>query len=230
VSGLAVHIVEDDAQVAQSLALAARTAGYDCVIHDSAESFLAIGGAQHAACLVADLCLPGLSGLDLLRAVHETSPDLPVVMVSGHGDVATAVAALKAGAADFLAKPFDAAAFLASLAEAMERSARLALDRRAHEEVRERLERLTGREHEVMELIVGGFSNAEAASRLGISVRTVENHRARIMEKMAAQGLSHLIRMALRLAGVGAHTAGSWRSAGALGSANLAIGHTSPPR
>ncbi len=198
-TGATVHIVDDDGQVRDVLAAMAEHAGFLVRAHATAEAFLAQAALDDAGCVVADVNLPGLDGLGLLERIGRCDPDLPVIVISGEGRVAPAVAALKGGAVDFLQKPVDRAAFTRRLADALARRHRLAELRRATALAQRRAERLSERERDVMRLITAGASNQGAARRLGISVRTVENHRARVMEKMGAATLSDLIRQALRL-------------------------------
>ena len=146
-----------------------------------------------------DVRMPDMSGLDLLRALRAAEATLPVIVITGHGDVAMAVRALKQGAADFLEKPFDDQAFLSAIALAVAEDARTAGLRVARADVAAQVGQLTLREREVMTLVVDGLSNHLAAEALNISVRTVENHRARVMEKMGARGLPDLVRMVIRL-------------------------------
>ncbi len=194
-----MHIVDDDPDVAAVLALIARSAGLDAAPHESAEAFLSSFDPETVGCVVADVCLPGMSGLQLQRALTSLGVPVPVILISGHAAVSMAVEALKAGAADFIEKPFDDQAFLASLRRALAMGQRDAQARRAQAALARRAARLSGREREVMDLVVDGLSSAAVAERLGISVRTVETHRARIMDKMGARGLADLVRFAIRL-------------------------------
>jgi two-component system response regulator FixJ len=194
-----VHIVDDDEAIRRSLAMLTEAAGHTVETHADAESFLARLDLASAGCVVSDVRMPGFSGLQLLKTLTERAPDLPVIVMTGHGDIAMAVSALKAGAVDFLEKPFDSEAFLASVAGALALSARATEATRDLDELRQRWSRLTARESEIMTLIVRGRSNGQIADALSISIRTVENHRARVMTKMEAQGLPELVRMALRL-------------------------------
>lgn len=194
-----VHIVDDDEMVRDCLADMAQDAGYPVRTHATAEAFLAAAALSDAGCVVVDVNLPGMDGLDLMDRIGGRDPDLPVIVVSGAGKVGPAVAAMKGGAFDFIQKPVTREAFARCLAAASDhRRARLA-ERRALERLQLLAARLSDREWAVMTLITAGASNHEAAARLGISVRTVENHRARVMEKMGASNLSELIRLALKL-------------------------------
>ncbi len=196
-----VYVVDDDEAVREGLGALLRAHGYAVEAFDSAQAFLAAVGDRpqdRPACLLVDVRMPGMSGLDLQREMKRRSPGLPVVVITGHGDVPMAVAALKAGAADFLEKPFDVDVLLSSLAEAL-RSRRIpAADGGDAGDIARRLAELTPREREVMDLVIAGLSNKVIAHRLQIAVRTVEIHRGRVMDKMGARSLAELVRMAIR--------------------------------
>lgn len=204
VSGATVHIVDDDDLVRDCLSAMAEDAGFSVRAHATAEAFLADTARNDltlsdAGCVVVDVNLPGMDGLDLMDRIAGRDPDLPVIVVSGAAKVAPAVTAMKNGALDFIQKPVTRTAFARCLAEACDRRRARADERRDLNLLRARAERLSDREWTVMALITEGAANHEAAARLGISVRTVENHRARVMDKMGASNLSELIRLALRL-------------------------------
>ncbi len=195
----AIFIVDDDEAVRRGLGALLAVKGYAVESFESAERFLAAVPALRPACLLVDLRMPGMSGLELQREVKQRKLDLPIVVITGHGEVSAAVTALKAGAVDFLEKPFDSDALLAAVAEAIRMAgagAAVAEDRAA---LAARVETLTPREREVMDLVVAGHPNKVVAHRLGIAIRTVEIHRAHVMEKTGARNLSELIRLALRL-------------------------------
>ena len=195
-----IHIVDDDPAVRDALRMLLEAAGQVVRSYPDAESFLALGNAVAGpGCVVADMRMPGMSGLDLLRVLQDRDLDLPLIVITGHADVSIAVQALKEGATDFIEKPFDDTTFLSSLAKALIRSERLWSERRRREAIEARAISLTPREREVMFLVAQGLSNKAAAAELGISVRTVEIHRARVMEKMEAESLSALVRMVLEL-------------------------------
>ena len=194
-----VHIVDDDPAIGRALALLARSAGLEAVAHPSAEAFLASFDPATAGCVVTDARMPGMSGLDLQRALKARGDATPLIMITGHGAVSLAVEALKAGAADFIEKPFDDEAFLAAVREALARAERSAQSRLQRDAIAERAAQLSAREREVLDLVVDGLSSPTIAEQLGISVRTVESHRARVMEKMEARGLADLVRMTIRL-------------------------------
>ncbi len=193
-----VYVVDDDPSVRRSLSALLKAHDFEPQTFGSAEEFLDDHDPEVNACLVVDVRMPGMSGIDLQNRLRERNSRLAVIVISGHGDIPTAVEAMRAGAIDFIEKPFDANALVESV-------------RRAHgalqsgngqtglpaEEVAKRLERLTPREREVLDHLVLGEINKVIAHKLDISQRTVEIHRARIKEKMEAQSLSDLIRMML---------------------------------
>lgn len=194
-----VHLIDDDQGVRDSLAMLLDSAGIRSRCFSGAEEFIAKADLFEPGCIVVDVRMPGISGLDLLRILRERGIDLPVIVMTGHAHVSMAVQALKDGAADFIEKPFDDTIFLASVREALNRGERVLQDRRRRLEIEGRFASLTPREREVMAFIVEGLSNKAAAVQLDISVRTVEIHRARVMEKMMAESLSALVRMGLAL-------------------------------
>ncbi len=189
-----VHVVEDDQPMRDSLVELLEEAGYRARAYASGEELLARGTAAEPGCVVSDLRMPGIDGLTLLRRLRAGGCGLPLILITGHGDVAMAVSAMKAGAIDFLEKPFEPDALLGAIAMALRvRSTGTAAEE--GESAHRRLERLTLREHEVLEHLVAGRSNKEAAEKLGISPRTIEFHRANIMEKTGAAGLPELVRL-----------------------------------
>lgn len=194
-----VHVVDDDGAIRDALVLLLEAAGHAARAHADAASFLAVLDPAQPGCVVADVRMPGMSGLELLRHLGLSRIDLPVIIITGHADVAMAVEALKAGAADFIEKPFDEDVLLSAVERALDRGARAFRERRHVDEIAARAASLTPREREVMDLVVQGMPNKAVAVELSISARTVEIHRARVMEKMAAASLSDLVRMALRL-------------------------------
>jgi two-component system, LuxR family, response regulator FixJ len=192
-----IYVVDDDDAVRQALKAMLSVEGYQVRTFDSAESFLAQLTSDTTGCLLLDVRMPGINGLELQRRLKAEAISLSVVIITGHGDVPMAVAALKAGAVDFIEKPFDKDEILAAIGSArqsLEPALRSAGERNA---VLNRLSRLTSREREVMDLVVAGHPNKVIAHRLKIALRTVEIHRARVMEKTEARTLSELIRMAM---------------------------------
>ncbi|CCG41023.1 response regulator transcription factor [Magnetospirillum molischianum] len=194
-----VHIVDDDPAVRDSLSMLLESADLTPAAYPDAERFLADAALDAPGCVIADVRMPGMSGLDLLRLLNQRRLDLPLIIISGHADVAMAVEALKEGAADFIEKPFDDETFLRSTREALDRGERSFRQRCRRDEIETRFRTLTPREGEVMDRVVRGMPNKAVAADLTISVRTVEIHRARVMEKMDADSLSALVRMALAL-------------------------------
>jgi two-component system response regulator FixJ len=191
-----VFIVDDDPAVRAGLGALLEASGYAAEAFESAEDFLARPAPPAPGCVLVDVRMPGMSGLELQRELKRRAIALPVVVITGHGDIPMAVAALKAGAVDFLEKPFDSDALLAAVEQAVNRAAPQG---ETDADLAARLEQLTPRERQVMDLVVAGLPNKTIAFRLGIAVRTVEIHRARVMEKIGARNLAHLVRLALQL-------------------------------
>jgi two-component system response regulator FixJ len=192
-----VHVIDDDADVRQSLAFLLSTVGFAVRVHDSADAFLRVLPDVQEGCVVTDVRMPGIDGIELQRRLAAAGVTLPVIVMTGHGDVALAVAAMKAGAVDFIEKPFDDEVLIAAIRAAL---ARRAGDRQRNAlvaEVRERTKLLSERERQVMDGLVAGKPNKLIAHDLGISARTVEIYRANVMTKMQADSLSALVRMAL---------------------------------
>lgn len=194
-----IHVVDDDPAARASLCFLLEVAGFDVAGHDSAEAFLEHADLTAPGCAVVDVRMPGMNGLELQQELNRRAQGLPTIMVTGHGDVTMAVAALKAGAIDFIEKPFDDEALLSAVREALDRAGRHQRERALARSLNERAQRLTDREHDVMDLIVDGLPNKAIAAQLGISIRTVEIHRARVMEKMQVTSLADLIKLALHL-------------------------------
>ena len=183
-----VFVVDDDPAVRDSIAMLVRAEGFAARTFDSARSFLAGWDHGEESCVIIDLRLPDLSGLDLQERLAATAGAPPVIFLTGYGTVPSAVRALKAGAMDFLEKPFEPGALLALVHEA------LARDRERRSEIR-RLETLTRRERQILEQVAGGDTNKVIAANLGISVRTVELHRARGMHKLGVRSVAELVRL-----------------------------------
>jgi FixJ family two-component response regulator len=201
-----VFVVDDDVSVRESLDLLIRTAGWQPETYDSARTFLARPHALVPSCLVLDVSLPDLNGLDLQQRLGPERTDLPIIFITGHGDVPMTVRAMKAGAVEFLTKPFGDDVLLDAIAGALDRS-RAALDRQAElRGVQDRYATLSQREREVMALVVAGLLNKQIGGKLGISEITVKAHRGKVMRKMRAGSVADLVKMAARL-DVGAGTA-----------------------
>ena len=193
-----VHIVDDEEPVRKSLAFLLTMIGFRVEVHESATSYLAAAPHSGKTCLVTDLRMPDMSGVDLLEKMKERGRMVPAVVISGHGDVPMAVAAMKAGAVDFIEKPFEDEV----LVEAIKRAASQFDETPAREDVeslRARLNELSERERQVLSGVVAGQPNKTIAHDLGISPRTVEVHRANIMAKMEARSLPGLVRMMMAL-------------------------------
>jgi two-component system response regulator FixJ len=196
-AGEIIHVIDDDADVRQSIAFLLSTAGLPVRVHESASAFLNVVDEVGEGCIVTDVRMPGIDGIELQRRLKAAGTTLPVIVMTGHGDIALAVEAMKAGAVDFLEKPFDDDVLIGAIKAALargvgerERSARAA-------EVRDRLKLLSDRERQVLEGLVAGKPNKIIAYDLGISARTVEIYRANVMTKMQADSLSSLVRMTL---------------------------------
>ena len=194
-AGRRVVIIDDDEAVLDSLRVLLEAEGLEVETFDRAAAFLTRVAGPPPGCLVTDVRMPDMDGLELLRALAVRGPLPPVIVITGHGEVPLAVQAMRLGARDFIEKPFDPLTMLASVRDALSAAATPAAT--ADPEIRRRLERLTPREREVLEQLVIGRSNKMIARKLGISPRTVEIHRARVMDKMGARSLADLVRMSL---------------------------------
>lgn len=192
-----VHVIDDDEAVRQSLEFLLRTSGMTARTYDSASSFLNALPAIEGGCIVTDVRMPGITGIELLKRLGEMQIMLPVIVITGHGDVPLAVEAMKYGAVDFLEKPYDDELLLGSVRAALDRAHQNAARDARRAEVEARLSALTNREREVLEGLVAGKPNKIIAFDLAISPRTVEIYRANVMTKMGAASLSDLVRMAL---------------------------------
>ena len=192
-----ITIVDDDDAVRDSLALLLNFRGFRCRGFASGEDCLAAWSPDWRGCLLLDLRMGGMDGLALQQALDERGSRLPVVFLTGHGDIAHARAALKAGAVDFLEKPYSEDALLEAVREAVARDARQHAEHAHSEEIAARMARLSERERQVMDLAVAGKPNREIAALLEISPRTVEVFKARMMEKMQARSLPELVRMVM---------------------------------
>jgi len=200
-----VFVVDDDVSVRESLELLIRSAGWQPETFASAQAFLSRPRATVPCCLVLDVTLPGLNGLELQRRLADRT-EMPIIFITGHGDVPMTVQAMKAGAVEFLTKPVRPRELGAAIRAAIERARDSHQARRATDSLRERYDRLTPREREVLAFVVGGAHNRQIAGELATSERTIKFHRAHIMEKMEATSLAELVQMADRL-GVAARAA-----------------------
>jgi len=197
--GPTIYVVDDDDSMRQAIALLLRTVGYNPIVFGRPSDFLAKYDPNVHCCLVLDIRMPEMSGLEIQQQLNRTGAILPVIFITGHGDIPMAVQAMKDGAFDFLTKPFRDQDLLDRINNALKQDAenRALIDK--HADLRRREESLTAREREVLGLIVEGKANKVVAIDLGLSERTVEIHRANVMEKMGARSVAHLVKMYLTL-------------------------------
>jgi len=193
-----VFVVDDDASVRKSLTRVMTSAGYTVETFASARDFMARAPSADPCCVVLDVRMPGLTGLDLQEALAGAGRPMPIVFITGHGDVSMSVRAMKAGAVDFLTKPFDLDSLLAAVRRALAKDLKDRSEEGRTAEVLARVRRLTPRETEVFALVVTGMLNKQIADALGIGEKTVKVHRARVMEKMQAGSVAELVRLADR--------------------------------
>src|SRR5262245_50799018 len=196
-----VYVIDDDEAVRQALAFQMGSAGIDVRTYESATAFLKVVPTVQTGCIITDVRMPDLSGIDLLRRLRELKVAAPVIVITAHGDIPLAVEAMRMGAVDFLEKPFDDQVLLASLRAALARGTRDQQAQAERSSIERRLAVLSKRERDVLEGLVAGRANKQIAYDLGISARTIENYRANLMIKMQAASLSDLVRMAL-IAGI----------------------------
>ena len=194
-----VFIIDDDSSVRKSLARLIRSAGFRTETFATAEQFLAREYYDGIGCIILDVQLPGLTGMDLQQSLKAANYSLPIVFVTGHGDIPMSVQAMKQGAVDFLTKPFEDAELLAAISRAIERCVRECREEEELGSIHQRLDRLTAREREVMELVVTGMLNKQIANELGTVEKTIKVHRARAMEKMQVDSLAELVRLAEKI-------------------------------
>jgi len=200
VESLHIALVDDDLAVLDSLQLYFARRDVKASCFTSAEALLAAldGGAQ-PDCIVSDIRMPGMSGLDLVRRLNNRRSTAPIILMTGVGDIEMAVSAIKSGAYDFIEKPFDEGRLLASIRGAVAIGRQRADDAAEIEKLRSRFKMLSARQRQVMELAVSGLSNKEIALQLNISPKTVENHRAWVMERIGAKNLAELVRIAMKI-------------------------------
>lgn len=192
-----IYVIDDDEAVRQSLEFLLKTAGITVRGFESAKAFMEILPEIEQGCIVTDVRMPEITGIDLLRHVKERKPDLPVIMITGHGDISLAVEAMKIGAVDFLEKPFEDDQLIAAVRSALNRDADVSKRKAELGDIQDKLAALSNREQQVLDGLVAGNANKTIAFDLGISPRTVEIYRANLMTKMAANSLSDLVRMAM---------------------------------
>lgn len=197
-----IAVIDDDEAVLDSLRLYFARQDVETSCFASAQDFLAaIRSGQRFDCIVSDVRMPGMSGLDLVQHLKGAGLAVPVILITGHGDVDMAVAAIKVGAFDFIEKPFDEARLLASIRNALNNMQQPEIDAVELEKLQSRFNTLSVRQRQVMELAVVGLSNKEIGSQLKISPKTVENHRAWVMERIGARNIAELVRIAMRIQG-----------------------------
>jgi two-component system response regulator FixJ len=194
-----VHIVDDEEPVRKSLAFLLATSGFTVRLHDSATSFLSVAGDIGNACLVTDLRMPDMSGVDLLAQLKAMNAMVPAIVITGHGDVPMAVAAMKSGALDFIEKPFEDEVLIEAIRRAAERITGKPDNLDDVAAIRQRYDQLSERETQVLSAVVAGLPNKTIAYDLNISPRTVEIHRANVMAKMQARSLPELVRMTIAM-------------------------------
>ena len=194
-NGDVVYVVDDDSSVRRALSLLLQTVGLDVETFPSAQAFLAHAMADRPACLVLDMRLRGSSGLDLQAALKEAGRDIPIIFITGHGDVPTTVRAMKSGAVDFLEKPFNDQELLDCVQRALERTRELRVHQTERAKIQQRLDTLSSRERQVLMLVVTGMLNKQIAGELDIAEKTVKVHRGQVMRKMSAGSVVELLRM-----------------------------------
>jgi FixJ family two-component response regulator len=199
-----VFVVDDDISVRESLELLIQSAGWRAETFASAQEFLSRPRVLDPSCLVLDVSLPGLNGLELQKRVAGERTDMPIIFITGHGDVPMTVEAMKAGAVEFLTKPFSDDVLLTAIRRALERSRVALADEAEMQVLRDRHAALTPREREVMALVVSGLLNKQVGGELGISEITVKAHRGQVMQKMKANSLADLVKMSAKLRPVSA--------------------------
>lgn len=192
-----IFVVDDDPAVQQSLRMLFRSVGYRTEAFSSAQEFLDAFSDKWTGCLVLDMRMPGMSGLELQQHLNDKQSILPVIFITGHGDVPMAVEAMHGGAVDFIQKPFNDQELIDRVMQAVNKDKRNREVLGEKTEIRQRLQSLTPREHEILNMVVNGKANKVIAELLELSQRTVEIHRARVMEKMQATSLAHLVRLVI---------------------------------
>jgi two-component system response regulator FixJ len=194
-----IFVIDDHAAVRDALSEMLSVFGYGVTAFESADQFLKSFDPQSPGCIVADFRMPGTDGIGLVRELVRRNAAIPVVLISGHADVPMAVAAIKAGAEDFIEKPVDDARLVAAINRALARRAERQDAHKSHDGLGEKFARLTPRQTEIFDLVVEGFTSQAISSKLNISVRTVESYRAEVMDKMQAESVAALVRQAVRL-------------------------------
>lgn len=198
-AGPVIHVVDDDQSLREAVCRLLGALGFQWRQYESVGDFLLASPAEESGCVILDVCMPGPSGLDLQLAMCDRAHSLPVIFLTGKGDIAMSVLAMRRGAVDFLTKPVDKEQLLAAIAIALQRDASARLSRLANSDIRRRFESLTPRERTVFAQVIAGKLNKQIASVLGTCERTVKAHRAHVMEKMRAQSVAELVRLSVNL-------------------------------
>lgn len=194
-----VFVVDDEPSVRRGLNRLLKAAGYSVEVFATAREFLERGAAEELACLVLDVKMPDLNGLELQQALTEANRPVPIIFVTGHGDIPTSVRAMRAGATDFLSKPFDASDLIAAIERALETARQQQMEQAERSQVEQRLAALTPREQEVLRQVITGQLNKQIAASLGASEKTIKVHRGRVMRKMQVHSVAELVRLCEKL-------------------------------
>src|SRR5262245_35910261 len=194
-----VFVIDDQASVRHALAEMLGVFGFAVETHESAASFLKTLDRPRAGCVVTDVRMPGMDGIELVRELARREVELPVILISGHADVPMAVAGIKAGAEDFIEKPVDDRELVAAINRGLARTFEQQAGRQSQDTVRERFSHLTPRQVEIFDLVAGGYTSQAIAAKLTIGTRTVESYRAQVMAKMQAESVAVIVRQAVRL-------------------------------
>jgi len=194
-----VFVIDDEPSVRRSLSRLLKAAGYDVEVFASAQDFLRHESDEELACLVLDVKMPGLNGLELQEALTAANRHVPIIFVTGHGDIPTSVRAMRGGATDFLSKPFDADNLIAAIERALETARKQLKEEAERREIEQRLAELTPREQEVLRHVITGELNKQIAGNLGASEKTIKVHRGRVMRKMQAHSVAELVRLCEKL-------------------------------
>lgn len=198
-AGPVIYVIDDQQSVRDALGEMLSVFGFETETFESADSFLKAVNPARPACIVADVRMPGTDGIELVKQLGSRGISLPVILISGHADIPMAVAAIKAGAEEFIEKPVDDAQLVAAINRGLAEMHENLNSSRSHDELHERFARLTPRQTEIFQLVAEGLTSQNIAEKLGISVRTVESYRAEIMEKMQAPSVAVLVRQAIKL-------------------------------
>ena len=191
-----VFIIDDDASVCKSLSRLLRAAGHETETFTSAEQFLKREHDQGVGCIILDVRMPGLSGMDLQDDLNKADCSMPIIFITGHGNIPMSVQAMKKGAVDFLTKPFDDEELLQAVESALEKDRKAKAERAEVHDILKRMERLTPREYEILRYVVTGMMNKKIAANLGIAEKTVKVHRGRIIKKLRVHSVAELVRLA----------------------------------